>query len=194
MRSEQSDVGEEPQPAARGLWYGLLLLGALMIGLGAFLIAEPHETLAVLTVLVGVLLLVDGVFAIFGAILDRAGGRGLLAVVGILSIVAGIVLVRKPFTALLGVVLLLGVWFVVSGVLRVVYALSVPGGRGAMLALAAVDLIAGVLLIAWPDLGVATLAVILGIVLVIRGGMFVLSAWRLLRAEGPGGAGPLQPA
>lgn len=182
-------------PARRGLWFGLLLLGVMMIALGAFLIAEPHETLGVIATLVGILLIVDGVFAVFGAILGKGEGRTLLAIVGLIGVVAGIVLVRKPFAGVLAVVLLVGVWFIVTGVARLVYGVSAEEGRAGAIAVAALDLLAGVLLVAVPDLGAAALATIVGIVLIVRGGLFCWAAWGVLRAEGgPGGPAPPAPA
>ena len=35
------------------------------------------------------------------------------------------------------------------------------------------------MILAWPDLGLATLAVIIGIVLILRGTLFMLAGWQL---------------
>jgi hypothetical protein len=41
------------------------------------------------------------------------------------------------------------------------------------------DMIAGGLILAWPSLGRATLAVIIGIVLIIRGILFIAAGWEM---------------
>jgi uncharacterized membrane protein HdeD (DUF308 family) len=34
-------------------------------------------------------------------------------------------------------------------------------------------------ILSWPDLGLSTLAVIIGIVLILRGALFIVSGWQL---------------
>ena len=41
------------------------------------------------------------------------------------------------------------------------------------------DLAAGAVILVWPDLGLATMAVIIGIVLGVRGALFILAGWQL---------------
>ena len=50
---------------------------------------------------------------------------------------------------------------------------------GANIFIALLDLMAGAVILAWPDLGLATLAVIIGIVLIVRGGLFIAAGWQL---------------
>ena len=60
-----------------------------------------------------------------------------------------------------------------------VSAFATREGRGGSLLIALVDLVAGVVILAWPDLGLATVAVIIGIVLILRGGLFIVAGWQL---------------
>jgi uncharacterized membrane protein HdeD (DUF308 family) len=177
-------------PTARGLWYGLLLFGLLTFGVGVFFIVDPDETLKVFTVIVGIFLLIDGVLAMFGAVAGRGEGRGLLAILGVLSVVAGLVLIKKPFGTLTVFVIVLGIWFVVAGIARFIYAFTLPSGRGGNILVALIDAAAGIVILSWPELGLSTLGVIIGIVLVFRGALFAYVAWHLLRFEreegGPG--------
>jgi len=46
------------------------------------------------------LLLVDGVVATVASVLRRGEGRGMLALLGVLSAIAGLVLMKKPFDTL----------------------------------------------------------------------------------------------
>jgi uncharacterized membrane protein HdeD (DUF308 family) len=173
----------EAQQAIKGVWYGLLLFGLLTLGLGVFLIVEPNETIKVLTVIVGIFLLVDGVLAIISSLVSAGDGRAMLAFVGALSAIAGIVLIKKPFETLVVFALIVGVWFVVAGVVRFVAAFAVPEGRAGFFFVAVIDVIAGIVILSWPELTLSTLAVIIGIVLVIRGALLVYGAWHLLRLE-----------
>ncbi len=161
------------------VWWLLVLFGVVVFGVGIFFVASPHETLSTFTVIAGIFLLVDGVMAIVASIFGRGEGRGLLALVGALSAIAGLVLIKKPFDTLVVFTLILGVWFVVAGVVRFVSALATPEGRTAGIVIAILDLIAGIVILSWPDLGLATLAVIIGIVLICRGLLFVAAGWML---------------
>jgi uncharacterized membrane protein HdeD (DUF308 family) len=67
----------------------------------------------------------------------------------------------------------------VAGIVRAVTALGSPEGRGGNILIALLDLTAGAVILAWPDLGLATLAVIIGIVLIARGALFIAAGWQL---------------
>jgi uncharacterized membrane protein HdeD (DUF308 family) len=166
------------------LWWLPALFGVVTFGVGVFFVVSPHETLSTFTVIAGIFLLFDGVLAIFGSIFGKGEGRGLLALIGVLSAIAGLVLIKKPFDTLVVFTLIVGVWFVVAGIVRFVVALGSPEGRGGNLLTAILDLIAGTLILAWPDLGLATVAVIIGIVLIMRGALFIVAGWQLHKLSG----------
>ena len=62
-------------------------------------------------------------------------------------------------------------------------ALASPEGRGGNIVIAILDVIAGIVILSWPDLGLATLAVIIGIVLILRGALFVAAGWQLHKLD-----------
>ena len=161
-----------------------MLFGVVTLGVGVFFVVSPHETLSTFTVIAGIFLLVDGVLALFGSIFGKGEGRGLLALIGVLSAIAGLVLIKKPFDTLVVFTLIIGVWFVVAGIVRFVVALGSPEGRGGNILTAILDLIAGIVILAWPDLGLATVAVIIGIVLIVRGALFIVAGWQLHKLSG----------
>ncbi len=164
-----------------GLWWLVMLFGLAVFCVGAFFVISPHETLSTFTVIAGIFLLVNGVIAILGSIFGRSEGRGLLAMIGVLSVIAGLVLIKKPFGTLVVFVLILGVWFIVAGVVRFVEAIGELDGRAANMGIAILDMVAGILILSWPSLGLATLAVIVGIVLLLRGAVFIAAAWEMRR-------------
>ena len=160
-------------------WWLLVLFGVVTLGVGLFFVVSPHETLSTFTVIAGIFLLADGVLAIFGSIFSKGDGRGLLALNRVLRARAGLVLIKNPIDTLVVFTLIFGVWFVVAGVVRFVAALASPEGRGGNIVTAILDLIAGIVILSWPDLGLSTLAVIIGIVLILRGLFFIVSGWQL---------------
>ena len=178
-----TDAADNLRPIT-SLWWLPALFGVVTLGVGVFFVVSPHETLSTFTVIAGIFLLFDGVLAIFGSIFGKGEGRGLLALIGVLSAIAGLVLIKKPFDTLVAFTLIVGVWFVVAGIVRFVVALGSPEGRGGNILTAILDLIAGALILAWPDLGLATVAVIIGIVLIMRGALFIVAGWQLHKLSG----------
>ena len=176
-----SNPTDEALDLLKAVWWLLVIFGVLAIGVGLFLVIEPHETLSTFTVIVGILLLIDGVLAIISSVVGRGEGRGLLALIGVLSAIAGLVLIKKPFDTLIVFTLIVGVWFIVAGVVRFVSSFAEPEGRIASIAVAVLDVIAGVVILAWPGLGLATLAVIIGLVLIVRGVLFIYAGITLHR-------------
>jgi len=176
-----STEAQEELDLLKTVWWLLILFGVAAAGVGVFLVVSPHETLTTFTVIVGILLLVDGVLAIISSIVGRGEGRGLLALLGVLSAIAGLVLIKKPFDTLIVFTLIVGIWFVVAGVVRFVSAFAESEGRAGTIALALLDLLAGIVILSWPGLGLATLAVILGLVLIVRGILFIYAGITLHR-------------
>jgi len=119
------------------------------------------------------------VLAVLGSIFGRTEGRGLLAMVGVLSAIAGLVLIKKPFGTLVVFVLIFGVWLIVAGVVRFVAAFGESEGRAGNIAIAILDFIAGIVILSWPAPSLATLAVIIGIVLIFRGALWIGAGWEL---------------
>jgi uncharacterized membrane protein HdeD (DUF308 family) len=173
------------------LWWLPVLFGVVTFGVGVFFVVSPHETLSTFTVIAGIFLLVDGLLAIFGSIFGKGDGRGLLALIGVLSAIAGLVLIKKPFDTLVAFTLIVGVWFVVTGVVRFVVALGEPEGRGGSIVTAIFDLLAGIVILSWPDLGLSTVAVIIGLVLIVRGALFIVAGWQLHKLSGDLHGGPI---
>jgi uncharacterized membrane protein HdeD (DUF308 family) len=164
----ESAVDEQLKPL-KDIWWLMLIFGLISLGVGTFFLVSPHETLATFTVIAGIVLVIDGALAVLASIFGRGEGRGLLATIGVLGIIAGLILIKHPFSALVVFVMILGIWLVAAGLVRLVVAFGEPEGRGVNLLLAAIDLIAGVVILAWPDLSLSTLAIIVGIVLIVRG-------------------------
>jgi len=179
---------------ARVLSWFLIVVGLLTLAVGVFFVASPHETLKVFTVIGGILLLVDGLLAIIAALVGVSESRGLLAMVGVLSVIAGVVLIKKPFQTLLVLVVILGIWLVVVGIARFVSAFSRREDRGVNIFVAIVDVIAGIVILSWPKPSLATLAVIFGIVLIIRGALFVYAGWLAHKLGRDPGSGSVAPA
>ena len=172
----------------RSLWWLFVLFGVLTIAAGIILIVWPGPSLVTIAVIIGIFLLVDGVVDVILSIAGKGEGRGLVAVLGVLSIIAGLIMVKHPFSALAVLVIIIGIWFIVAGVVRFVAAFSDDDNRGANIAVGILDVFAGIIVLAWPDLSLKTLAVLAGIVFVIRGAAFIWGGLQVRKLpQEPGG-------
>src|SRR3954464_14494740 len=156
-------------------WWLLALVGLLSIAAGVIILFKPGDSLATLAVIAGIFLVLDAIVEL-GASLSRATqSRGLVALLGVLSLLAGIILIRHPIAGVAAVALLIGLWLVTVGVGRLVQAVEVPDHRGWRLAAGGIEIIAGIAIVSSPDIGFATLALLAGIAFIFNGmGVFAL--------------------
>ncbi|HEY5144814.1 MAG TPA: HdeD family acid-resistance protein [Solirubrobacteraceae bacterium] len=176
--------------AFRSLWWLFLLFGLLTLAAGIIVLVWPSISLQAIAVIIGIFLLIDGVFELIASIAGRGEqGRGLVAVLGVISIIAGLILIKKPFGALTAFVVVVGIWFVISGVIRFVGAFAESENRGTNIAVGLLDVAAGIIVLVWPHVGLATLAIIIGIVLIVRGIAFTAAGWQIRKLPPDDGAG-----
>jgi uncharacterized membrane protein HdeD (DUF308 family) len=165
-------------------WWVLAVLGALNLVAGVLAITHPGFTLQVVGIVVGIYLLLAALAAILAAAAGDPASRGPTLVVGVAALIAGLIFVRHPGNSLLALVVAAGIYLVVVGVLRVVAALELRSGRTAPLALGALDAVLGILLLAIPDVGLGTLALLVGLSMLLHGARDLASAFGLRRLRG----------
>lgn len=104
----------------------LALLGVLSIIIGLWAVRHVLLTLLALTVFLGIYWVVNGVIDIFTAISHRhMPDRGWSAVMGVLSILAGILVLAYPGLTLLGLAVILGIWLLVFGIMEMTAAFRI---------------------------------------------------------------------
>jgi uncharacterized membrane protein HdeD (DUF308 family) len=160
-------------------WWLVALMGVLSVVAGVVVLAKPGDSLATLAVITGIFILIDGLAELVMALFTRREGRGLVAVLGVLSAIVGLLLIRHPIQGVTAVALLLGVWLVAAAVVRLVGAFEDPARRGRRLAAAAVLGLAGVVIVASPNIGYATLALITGLGFIAYGVSLLVLGWGL---------------
>jgi uncharacterized membrane protein HdeD (DUF308 family) len=111
------------------------------------------------------------------------------ALLGILNVVVGVLLIRHPISGVQAVALLIGIWLIAVGVFRAVVAFGAPAGRIGRLLIAGVEILAGIVIVASPDIGYATLTVLVGVSF-IANGIAMIAAGVLLRTLKDGGPPP----
>jgi uncharacterized membrane protein HdeD (DUF308 family) len=162
----------------------LIAAGAISIVAGLLAIVFPDVTLLALALFAGINLIVLSALTLADAFAKDvdAGPRTVSAVLGVLGLIAGLIILRRPGESLLALVLVIGIWLVVSGVISLLRAAGGAADRGPQMLVAGSEIVLGILILALPDLSLKTLAVLAGIGFVLRGALAVYAGWRLRKA------------
>lgn len=168
-----SDYGEprsSPVALARS-WEATLILGVLTVILGVIVSLHPSGSLNVLAVLLGILLILSGVFHLVRVFDSSEQHRVWLAVGGLLFIVVGVVLIRHLHLTVAIIGLVIGITWIVQGLTALIAGISgdVREGRGWWIAFGVISLIAGIVVAAAPITSVNVLAVLVGILFIVMG-------------------------
>ena len=147
-------------------WWMLVVGGVLAIIAGIIVLAKPSNSLATLAVVSGVFILVESIFGLVVALAQRRSGVD--AVWGVLGLVFGLLLIRHPFASVTAVAIFVGIWLVSAGALRIVRNFAVRESWWHV-ALALLELIAGIVIISSPHVGFSALALLVGISFLLDG-------------------------
>lgn len=154
-------------------WRWLLGLGVVWIVLGVLAIAMPLAAGIALELVLGAVLLVGGISQTFHAFMNRAWDGFAAQILGaVLAIVAGGLLLFFPMQGVITLTLLLGGFFVATGIIRVILGLQHRGlgGWGLLLASGVLGILIGILILAgWPSSALWAVGLLAGIELIFAG-------------------------
>ncbi len=109
----------------------LAVLGVLSLIIGLYAVRHVLITLLALALLLGIFWIVSGAGELFTAISHREmRGRGWNAVMGIVSIVAGLVVLVYPGISLVTLAVVLSIWLLVLGAMQITVAFRIRSLRG----------------------------------------------------------------
>ena len=175
---------EVPPGAFSGAWQGTILLGVLTLILGLIVSFHPSGSLNVIAVLLGILMILSGIFHLIRVFDPSEAHRVWLGIAGLLFVVIGVVLIRHLHltTALIG--LFIGITWIIQGIAALIGGISgdVREGRAWWIIFGAVSLIAGIVVAAAPVSSVTVLAVLLGIWFVVMGIFEIIGGFMLRHA------------
>ena len=156
-------------------WVLFLVEGIVLLVLGAAAIIVPVIATLAFTLLIGWLFLISGVVGLVTTFWMRnVPGFWWSLISGVVGIAAGIVLLRWPISGAVSLTLLLIAFFLVEGIVTLMYALEhraqLSGRWGWMLASGIVDLIlAGIIFAGLPETATWALGLLVGINLLFGG-------------------------
>jgi uncharacterized membrane protein HdeD (DUF308 family) len=182
-----SPAWETTARTAGGHWGLHVFNGAVMVLIGIAVLVWPGASLAVIAWFFALSLLVNGIVQILRSIADTdvAGGkRVLFGLLGALSLLAGVLCLRSSLQTLAVLALLIGSWWIVSGVLTLIGAVggSAAGSRAWSAVLGVLSVIAGFVVLVQPGISLAVLELTLAVTLIVLGIFVAIDALRTRNA------------
>jgi len=168
-------------PIDKKHWWQVAVRGLIALLFGILLLVWPGVSLFVFAIFFGAFAFVDGIFTLVAAVNYKAGAgqRAWLFVRGILGIIVGIVTFFWPAITELALVLLIGAWALVTGIMELNFAFRSVRETGAKWLFAVsgiLSIILGILLLVRPVAAIIVViwaigayAVLAGIVLIVLG-------------------------
>ena len=134
-------------------WWLLLLVGVLSMAAGVIILLKPSNSLATLAVIAGIFLLLDGILELASSFMHSTRNRGLAALLGVLSAIVGVLPTATQSVASRRSLLLIGIWLIAVGVIRLATSFDEYGhqGWGWHTFVGAVELLAGIAIVANPE-------------------------------------------
>jgi uncharacterized membrane protein HdeD (DUF308 family) len=165
----------------------VIATGAISIVAGVLAIAYPDITLLALAIFTGINLIMLSVLGLIDAFAADSGGgsKGLSAVLGVLGLIGGLVILRRPGETLLALLLVLGIWLIVSGAVHLFRAIEQREDRAARMLVASCEIVLGIVVLSVPDLSLRSVAILAGIAFILRGALTVHAGWQLRKLDAP---------
>lgn len=145
--------------------------GVAFLAVGIVALVEPPLASLAASIYVGAMLCVAGAFMLAGGIANiRHKGGWIAVVLGLLSLVTGLVVLENPVLSAVSLVWLMGAWLIAGGVLELAIGFNMPVGRGWLIFVSLVNIGLGIFVIMLrPGAAFAFLGYFVGISLVAQG-------------------------
>jgi uncharacterized membrane protein HdeD (DUF308 family) len=182
MQPEESGSALPPAFAAV-TWQATLVAGIVTLILGLIVSFHPSTSLNVIAVLIGLLLIISGIFHLVRMFSSAESHRVWLGISGLLLVVLGVILIRHLHLTVAIMGLIVGISWIVQGLSALAVSLGgeVREGRGWWITFGIVSLIGGIVVTAFPTNSVTVLAVLVGIWFIIVGLLEIVGAFMARR-------------
>ena len=162
------------------IWWAFMLRGVFAGVLGICVLIWPTLSFTILTRLVGLYLLADGLPGLLGALRAAASDTYLLQ--AIVSLVAGGVLLFLPSASARTLLTVFGGWALFTGVSHILAARRAnveDTDRGPMTTMGGVVTVVGLVLLIWPGTGVVAISWIIALAALLFAALLILLALHL---------------
>jgi uncharacterized membrane protein HdeD (DUF308 family) len=184
MASVDNDAQTSSFSALAASWQATLVVGILTLIIGLVVSFHPTGSLNVVAVLLGVLMILSGIFHLIRMFDSKEIHRVWLGIAGLMFIVVGVVLIRHLDLSRAAIGLVIGITWIVQGLTVLIGGIAgdVREGRAWWITFGVISVIAGLVVVSAPASSLNVLAVLLGIWFVIMG-IFEIIGAVMLRHE-----------
>ncbi len=184
MASDGYNTQPPPSVQLKGTWLATLVLGAVTLILGLIVAIHPTGSLNVIAILLGILMIISGLFHLIRVFDPQELHRVWLGIAGLLFIVIGVILIRHLHLTRAIIGLIIGITWIIQGLTALIGGISggVREGRAWWIAFGAVSLVAGIVVTVTPASSLNVLAVLLGIWFIIMGIFEIIGGFMLRHA------------
>lgn len=148
-----------------------VIVSLALILVGIFLIVSPETTLSFVSYGTGIILLITGLIPTINFFINKENQKYLdiSFIFGIIFIIVGIVIIINPKIVASIVPLLIGIWMIINGVIKLYYSILINKTIKSIssIIISLLILVCGLLLVLNPFGGAVTLTIIIGIFLVV---------------------------
>lgn len=183
-RSRDSGTSQKAGILSRPVaWQAPLSAGLITVVLGIILTALPAQSLTVIAVLLGILMIISGLYHLLTVFGGGEGERLWRGLAGLLFVIAGVVLIRHLQLSMAVIGLIIGLTWIAQGVsLLLISSSGRPRGGASWTAVfGVVSLAGGIVVAVAPVTSVTVLATLTGIWFIVMGAMETLAALALRR-------------
>lgn len=155
----------------RSMYKTSIVLSIILMIIGIFLLIKPETTLYAISYFVGVVLIVWGLFPIISFLTNKESKKfmELSFVTGIIAFLFGIVIMIKPDMIGSIIPLLMGIWMIINGSIKLYYSFILNRESNAMssIIISLLMLIGGMVLVVNPFEGAIVLTQLIGISFIV---------------------------
>ncbi len=166
------------------IWWAIMLRGVFAGVLGICALIWPTLSFTILTRMIGLYLLADGLPGLVGAI--RASDRGTYLLQAVVSLATGGVLLFLPSTSARTLLMIFGGWAFFTGVSHFLVARRTnveETDRGLMTTMCGAVALVGLVLLIWPGTGVVAVSWIIALAALLLAALLIFVALRLKRLK-----------
>ena len=177
--STYSDMGF---PSWNVAWWDVLLRGLIAIAFGLALLFWPGLSLKLFLLLFAAFAFFDGILVLLQAVTIKDGRWLGRLIHGALAIIAAAAAVILPGWTLVAIALLIGIYWIITGILQIAVAIDfrkVMKGELLLIAAGILSVIVGFILFIYPLAGLVTLAQVIGIFSIAEGIILLVLAAKL---------------
>ena len=171
----------------KSLSTSLIARGVLALAIGIIALAWPQVTVLALVILFAVYAFIAAGLQAMRAFSSRTAGPVLgHLLLGLVDIAAGVIALAWPGPTALVLVLIVGIWAIIAGIVEIAAAFQAgeQAGTRALFVLGGLATVAfGVVLCARPGLGAITLALLFGLFNLIYGGWALVQGIEMRRTS-----------